>query len=275
MNRNLRFIFVQLLFSLALGQAAIKIGDLVIEGFSFSEYHYIYAHLGLSIVILSASWVGYQISTATQNPLISIFSIQFIILLVDISLVIFYFIIVRGAEMSNYAENGATKNLEPNIQNETFWSMIIFMGYFLWDILTKVPDLKYLKIENNYQKKTSFSLNKLGERGWPTVFCLGLSATVYFTTLNYKVSPIQATFIDIALISLCFLFRGLKQETKRLYKLTKEQVPDKVVMDWQKTDENPSYPITVSEQHYRLKYFILKILPLLCFTIFYVLFFLS
>lgn len=275
MNRNLRFVFVQLLFSLAAGQAAIKIGDLVIEGFSFADYHYIYFHLILSVIILSASWVGYQISTATENPLISIFSIQYVILLVDIFLVICYFIIVRGAELSNYAEQGVTKTLKPNIEIETFWCMIIFMVYFFWDILTKIPELKYIKNNDGYKKETKFGLTKFGERAWATVICLGLSILVYFTTLQSELTPIRATLIDIALISLCFLFRGLKQETKRVYKLTEEKVPDKVKQEWTKTKEYPTYPISVIENHFLLKFFVLKILPFLCFIICYIMFFYS
>lgn len=273
MNRNLRFIFVQLLFSLAIGQAAIKIGDLVIENFPFYEYHYVYFHLVLSIVVLSTSWVGYQISSATQNPLISIFSIQYVILIIDIFLVICYFIIVRGAEMSNYAEQGVTKALKPNIQIETLWFMLVFIGYFIWDMLTKIPDVKYIEENGKYKKRTKLSLVEFGERAWITLICLGLSSLVYFTTLQNEITPIKATLIDIALISLCFLFRGLKQETKREYKLTEEKVPDKVKQEWVKNNKNPTYPINVVEQHFYLKFLILKILPFISFLICYIMFF--
>ena|ERR1041384_5930370 len=103
---NLRIAFVQMLFALSIGQVALKVGDLIYyskEGFlsSLYDYPYVYSHLLLCVIILTCSFVGWQISQSLDNSekINFIGSLQYIILLVDISLVICYFIMYEEQKL--------------------------------------------------------------------------------------------------------------------------------------------------------------------------------
>src|SRR5450432_1243821 len=110
---NLRFEFVEMLFALAIGQVGIEVGDLVIHKINFWDHPYIFTHLLLGTLIIALSWIGWKSSVARGNTenVISIYSVQFAILLVDLFLVICYFIIVKGAEIPFNSNNKAEINL--------------------------------------------------------------------------------------------------------------------------------------------------------------------
>jgi hypothetical protein len=266
-NRNLRFIFVQLLFSLAIGQVAIKVSDLIIGDYAL-ESLYVYTHLALCVVILSTSWVGFQISVSSEGVLDSVFSVPFITLLLDISLVISYFIIVRGAEIINYPKTGEENVVAPDIHNETFWTVIIFTIYLLWDLVTKLFESTF-EFDNSgvYVKKYPMRPKEFASRAWPTFLCVLLSLFIYW--LSEKITPTKfnTVLIDFVLIFLFFLFRGFKQTMKKQYKLSKEKIPIS------NADESTEEKATIEDKRFKLKYFIAKILPsillFICFLILY------
>jgi len=113
-----------MLFALAFGQVAVECGDIVIKGKALWEYPHIYAQLLLGTVIIATSWVGWQTSHSFGNTRLirSIFGQQFIILLIDIFLVICYFIIVRGAE--EYYKDSPGPATSPDGENQTMWTLI-------------------------------------------------------------------------------------------------------------------------------------------------------
>lgn len=256
-NRNLRFTFVQLLFSLAIGQVAIKFSDLIVEDYSWKEF-YAYSHLILCVVILSTSWVGFQISKHAENTLTTIFSTQFIILLIDILLVITYFVIVRGAEIKNYPENGFIKLLDPDTHNETFWSMLIFAFYLIWDMTTKLFTSSFVQDGETYVKKYPLNFSSFIDRAKHTLYCLVASIIIYIWALNIKPSHNAAVLIDFALISLFFSFRGLKQEIHPKYQLTRVQ------MSLPFDEINKEEKLSISDKKHGLKVFVIKRLPIVC-----------
>jgi hypothetical protein len=260
-GRNLRFVFIQLLFSLAIGQVAIKFSDLIVNNFSFSTYHYIYLHLILCVVILSTSWVGFQLSRSAGNmeKINTIFSFQFLILIIDIALVIAYFIIVRGAEIGNYPKDGIPVIYPPNSNNEICWSIAIFGMFFIWDIITKLFDDNFNKQDNNkYGKERIFDFSELKKRGWQTLLCLCISIAIYLLFNNKEISPLKASFIDVILILLFLTFRSLKQDINREYKIDRSNAPDKLIAVMEKDADKA----IVVESKYLTKYIIIKVLPL-------------
>jgi hypothetical protein len=249
---NLRLIFVQMLFALTIGQIALKTGDLYIySGGNIWLYHYAYLHIILSIVILSTSWVGWQLSQSLQNSekINSVFSLQYIILLLDIFLVIAYFMIVRCVEINDDHTIGS-----PNVNGTIFWTMIIFSGYAIWDIITKGIKLSYVKQGDKYLKITSTHINPLLKRIWPTLFCLIISL-LFYKYLPEEPSPNKSSLIYIILICLFLFFRGLKQEVKRTYKLQKDQIPESL------RNEDMIFPLPIIETKYKFKIFMIKFLP--------------
>jgi hypothetical protein len=136
--RERRFIFVQLLFSLTAAEIARQIADFVLYDRSVWDDLPAYAHLALATAIVATSWVGWSASTASLRPglrVVRVFGWPFVVLLIDVGLVILYFILVRGVEVPK--ENQGSFMLTPSARNESLTVAAIFLGYLLWDFLTK------------------------------------------------------------------------------------------------------------------------------------------
>jgi hypothetical protein len=214
-KHNLRFEFVGMLFALAIGQVAIECGDIVMKDLIGWQYLYIYVHLLLATVIIATSWVGWQSSHSFGNTRLisSNFSSQFVILLVDIFLVICYFIIVRGAE--EYYKGPTGRQKDPDGRNQTLWTLIIFATYFLWDVLTKLfipfyqekPDDDGTK---TYIKQTRADFTTFWSRARYTLICLALAIFAYFD-MGGERSGGKIICLDLYLIFVFVLFRGLKE----------------------------------------------------------------
>ena len=268
---NLRQIFVQMLFALAVGQVALKCGELInLKGFnnilgSIKQYHYIYSHLMLCVVILTTSWVGWQISQSIGNTgkINSIFSLQYLILLVDIFLVLSYFVIVRGAEI----DFGSHTVKGPSIFPEATWSMIIFYTYIFWDFITKGVTISYvLREDGTYKRTRKLTFGPFFFRTWQTILCLLLTMIInYCTTPN---TPIKVTMLDVCLIMIFLIFRGLKQEIKRKYHIHMNQIPDAVAII-SKLDKSSEEPILVTDGKYWISVFVVRVLPFILLGVFF------
>jgi hypothetical protein len=254
-NRNLRFIFVQLLFSLAIGQVAMKTSDLIVGGHGLSRA-YAYSHLALCIVILTTSWVGYQISKSNVKNPKSIFSVPFVVLLLDVWLVISYFIIVRGAEISNYSNAGQVHPLDPDLRNETVWTCMIFFTYFAWDFVTKFFGEEFAKIEEGkYFKHYPLDFGEFYKRGKTTGLCCVIAVLIYSLARGLEGTNFNGVLIDLSLAFLFLFFRGQKQALHPVYPLPLETV------DPDKKPSKESEEVEVEDRKYEMKVFIVKKLP--------------
>lgn len=178
----------------------------------FYTHHYVYLHLLLCLIILSTSWVGFQLSASGGNTVEvkAIFSIRFLILLLDLFLVICYFIIVRGAEISNYSDGGKMHALPPDVRNEKWWALIIFIAYLIWDIFTKYLLPKFEPNENSDSVLPQSNFEKYLPSSIGVIFC----SIICWISQN-KEDACYTTLLDITLICLFILFRGLKQKPKK------------------------------------------------------------
>jgi hypothetical protein len=132
--RELRFVFVQMLFALTMGEIARQVAALVSQA-GIYEATVSYTHLILATFLVATSWVGWTRSEASKKLRVEdVFSWPFIVLLLDVFLVICYFIIVKRAETPK-----STGKIIPSAENETFWVLIfllaIFCGIFLRKLL--------------------------------------------------------------------------------------------------------------------------------------------
>jgi hypothetical protein len=195
-----RFAFVEMLFALTMAEIGVQTADLVTRGPGIQNALPAYAHLLLALTLVATSWVGWTWSLAPGNvrDVRYVFSWEFVVLLLDVLLVIAYFIIVKGVDIQRPSD--ARVVIEPSAGNETLWVMIVFAGYSTWDFLTKAimsaPDADS------------------GARFWPrgsiSLGCLIIAwATWYF--LGKTTNPTGVVLVDAALLSLVLCYRAMKQ----------------------------------------------------------------
>jgi hypothetical protein len=271
-KENLRFEFVEMLFALAIGQVAIELGDLIFNNFGFVSFPHVYSHLFLATFLISLSWVGWQKSQSHGNILLinSIYSVQFFILLIDLFLVMCYFIIVRGAEIPSI--NPAVSKII-DIKTELTWTIIIFVTYAIWDIFTKYIDFDIRASGGQFIRVRKKNTKEYLKRAWQTWICVLISIFLWFFYHNQIPNNWQAFIVDMELISLYFLFRGLKAlnfDVKRKPKLERGELTDRMINNLALTDS--SFPLEVNDQNYGIKIFLAVILPVLlmifCFIIY-------
>jgi len=207
---KLRFGFVEMLFALTAGEIAVEAADLVKHiGVTVGGLP-AYAHLLFATALVTTSWVGWLRSKAPGNRLdvATVFSAPFFVLLLDVFLVVCYFIIVRGVDIERTRDD--VYQLTPSSANETLWLMVVFIGYFSWDVLTKAV-LGYQE-----EKDKTFLQRIAGvrfwKRSWSSLTCCLLAITAWLF-LGQFTQPFVVTLVDGALIALVFLFRALKQGT--------------------------------------------------------------
>ena len=210
--RGRRFVFVQMLFALTIGEIARQTALLVGQA-GFGESLSSYTHLVLVTVLVTTSWVGWTSSTAPGNksPNSSVFSLSFIILLLDVALVIIYFIIAKGAEMPDSVTNKTVSTSA----NETFWILFVFIGYFLWDFLTKVVALPESTDSQKPNLWTRLLSGTFWKRAWITLFCC-LLAFIDWLLLGNLTTLKSVIWTDISLLSIILVFRALKQKEPKV-----------------------------------------------------------
>jgi hypothetical protein len=193
---KLRHEFVGMMFAITIGEVGLQVAALVQAG-HVAHFLPAYGHLLLATVVVAASWVGWSVSLApgARMDVRGVFQWEFIVLLLDVSLVITYFILVRTVDFG--------KELSPRIDPASTvarWIFLIFLFYLVWDVITKIviylnkPDGHWLRLH--------------GSRMIPTIACLILARIVWrqveSADLPHRLSA------DFALLCLVLLFRALK-----------------------------------------------------------------
>jgi hypothetical protein len=203
----LRYAFVEMLFALAISQVAISVADLTLVTGTFDKTCAAWAHLGLSLIVIGASWVGWRLSQSPgmKAQIGSIFSRRAFGLLLDVILVILYFVLARSVELKQ--DNGVTTLTPASASVDARWVAAIFCVYVVWDLFADV-----------------FSPGSLTETGWKGVWqavrvacastaasavCVGLSLAVMTLSTNVT-EPTRVALFDGGLISIVLLFRALK-----------------------------------------------------------------
>jgi hypothetical protein len=199
---SLRHEFVGMMFALAIGEVGVQTATLV-QAHNWLHFLPAYSHLFLATLVIAASWVGWTRSPApgARQDVQSIFERDFLVLLVDVFLVVVYFILVKTVDFTGEKDI----QLEASARPETLWILVIFGTYCLWDVLTKVVD--YLK---KSRQGPSFKewFRKYGIRMLPTIICFG--ALILTKPLFDRADPPHVLTADLALISVVLLFRALK-----------------------------------------------------------------
>ncbi len=208
---KLRHEFVGMMFAITIGEVGLQVAALVQAGHPF---HYLpaYTHLFLATVMIATSWVGWSVSKApgARLDVTAIFQWEFVVLLLDVALVITYFIMVRTVE---FGKEGIAARVDPP-STLAFWIFVIFALYFVWDIITKI----FI-----YRRKPEGAWGrKYGSRMLPTIVCLILACSIRERTKGADL-PHYLT-ADVALLSLVLLFRALKDLISALVPKKKEPI---------------------------------------------------
>ena len=193
---KLRIDFIGMAFALAIGEVGLETGDIYSKNIPLLSHLYIPTHLFLCVYIIASSWIGWQMSESkgSQESIKDPFSISFLILLVDLFLVICYFIMVRSVDKSPKVADSKT---------EILWSAIILGTFAVWDILTKLIE------EEETTRKLSFNVKKYLPRAYQAIICLAI-VIVLIEPMGRNTSSKGVVSTDCALISVFVLFRGLK-----------------------------------------------------------------
>ncbi len=213
-GKELRLTFVGMLFALAIGKLAIDVGEYYLTRPPLLLNLHVLSHFVLSMYILTSSWIGGQMSksSGSAKKIKSVFDLQYVILLIDVLLVIFYFIIILGVEKQ--------PEFVPDASVESFWTLIIFVTYLVWDIFTKLLSSEI--VERTDQNKDKHSIKRLKwnikefiARASITFICILLASLVYCVMGNSTTTE-EVIIADIALLSLFVLFRGFKDTSDRV-----------------------------------------------------------
>lgn len=189
-SRRLRITIVEVLYALTIAEVATRIARLVADGHTPLTAPAAFAHLTLAMCLVTTSWVDWPQSKAPGNvaPVDGVFSWGFVILLVDVIIVIFYFILAQGVDPSTGG----------SAANETLWTLLVFGAYVLWDVLTN----------------TVSPAGRFWARGRISLACTLVAALIWYG-LRGVTGDAAVVLTDAALIALVFLFRALKQGLRR------------------------------------------------------------
>jgi hypothetical protein len=210
---ELRFVFVEMLFALTIAEVATQVAALTAAGIGLRTAPSSYTHLVLATILIATSWIGWKNSAAKGNklPVNEVFGLGFLVLLLDVTLVVFYFIITKGVELPVAGE------IKPSAAHDTAWLFAVFVGYFVWDILTKAvpePDPVVVAEGTTPPPHRGFGRRLFGkelwERGWKTVLCVLLAALIWFLVRNLSTQG-GVVLADVSLISLTLFFRAFKE----------------------------------------------------------------
>jgi len=193
-STQLHLTFVEMLFALAIGQVAIDVGSLVIlqmqDSIDLGTSLPAYCHLLLATIVIATSWVGWRNSEVSGSRIGSVFCWDFVELLVDVFLVICYFLLARLAELPT----GSSKTIVPDASPETRMIVIVMVAYVVSDLLSC----------------RGGHWSKLKLRVWASGVSLVISC------IALRVLPLDSDnrksviLRDCALLGLVFLFRAMK-----------------------------------------------------------------
>jgi len=194
-KKQLHLAFVGMLFALAIGQVAISVSQLIDYQLMSKQTFWVwavvpgYSHLLLAAVVISTSWVGWRISVYSGSTIKSVFSWDYVELLIDVILVIIYFVLARAVEVPS----SHNVSLSPNASFEAITVAIIISIYVIWDVVS-----------------SRSKLEKLKKRLWASIICTIISWCLVGFGIGGSGKVLAVLLGDCSLISLILTFRAMK-----------------------------------------------------------------
>lgn len=169
------------------------------------------SHSLLALLMVSISWVMWSRSQAKSHraDLQTVFSIKFLIMMMEVFLVILYFAIAKSieADFSAYQKNPSINTfvVDPSAKPEASQIRWVFFIFLLWDVLVDVVQSPRDNPEVGLANRASAKVQGFLVYCSVSLICF-LGAWVVSSIAVEKGAPYQAILGDVALIALLFFF---------------------------------------------------------------------
>ncbi len=206
---KLRHEFVGMMFAITVGEIGLQTAALV-QAKHFLHYLPAYTHLFLATFVVAASWVGWSRSVipGARQDVEELFEWAFAVLLLDMSMVVTYFILVRTVDFGNEHHRIDSASAVAG------WHVLIFALYLAWDVVTKFfmyerhDEMGWWKGWTGVSAALKKKRTDRFRRMVPTVICLFISW--YLWNAFQSATAERLLTADFALLSVVLLFRALK-----------------------------------------------------------------
>lgn len=205
----LRYAFVEMLFALAVSQVAVHAADLSGASGSWSERLSALTHLALGLTVVAASWVGWRQSRSPgmSQQISSLFSLRFVALLLDVLLVILYFILIRAVELQQ--KDGVSTTSLPSATPEAMWLSAVFAVYVLWDLIADLFTTGCLPPGLSGGTRFSKAVRVAFVCTSASLLCTALCLAVWWLSLGVS-DGYRVALLDISLMVVVLFFRVAK-----------------------------------------------------------------
>lgn len=198
--------FVQFLFSLCVAQIAVFVAAFVATPQHFdADKAAVWTHLLLALIVVWTSWFGWRRSVETQvldesGP----FKRAAMLALLDIVLVVMYFVLIRSVELTNVEQGKKASSFaaleSASARPESRVLLVVFGTFLIWDVVSK----------------GRLSLKFWSHPDWkwpvPSVIALLCTGYVHFAASGVRAESVRTTVLfDMALICVVLLFRQAKE----------------------------------------------------------------
>jgi hypothetical protein len=194
-EKDLRWLLGSFLFAVVIAEVLLQSAKLYDRRHLRKGFSPFIIHLIVATLLVTTSWVGWTSAISKEQApahhLTSVFSWAYLLLLVDIWLLVCYFIFIKAAEIPHSATESLTT---PSPRSASFWLMIIFLTYVGWDGI-------------NF-----WVLHRLAvfwAAGWPTVLCFVIAFITWLLATRIE-TKMGFILVEILIFLLIVLFRGLK-----------------------------------------------------------------
>lgn len=232
----LRHTFVSMLFALAIAEVAIQSSNLVsIVRDSSANNSPLYflrdvpfdgvwlmvapiSHLILVLMVICMSWVGWSHSIERGNArdVSRIFSVEFLLLLIELLLVVSYFVLARSVELVSPLSPGqqslSAAISSPSATTEAFWLFLIFIGYCIWDFFADA-------LPGNFPEEYGPLYDRNATLNWISIVLSGMAVrclvsaisaaatyVVFTIAKSSNQNPLEVAVADLALLCVVIWF---------------------------------------------------------------------
>lgn len=205
----LKVAFVEMLFALVVADLAAHVSDLVDVGPGWGNDRWpALAHLVLGLMLVATSWVGWRQSKSpgVKEQVRNIVSWQFVGLLLDVLIVILYYLLIRSVEVEQV--NGKPALGAASARPEAMWMCAVFGVYAIWDLVADIFSPGCLP-DGSWGLKCVMAGRALGVSVFASVLSFVLAYFVF--RLAADGAPWhQVVAMDAALVCVVVLFRNAK-----------------------------------------------------------------
>ncbi len=232
----LRHTLVSMLFALVIAEVAIQASNvLTVAGDRWGEIEIArlfesapardiwllvapMSHLLLVMILICMSWVGWSrsIYRSDTRDVTKIYSINFLLLLIELALVVLYFVLARSVELrhSSLTSQEDISALIPNPSGapEALWLTTIYAGYFVWDFFADALPRYYPKSSRPFFEQIPILSGITVVISGVLVRCLISAVSAIAAFVVFRISsessgdPLAAVCADMALMCIVFWF---------------------------------------------------------------------